>query len=167
MHSDLPIGPRGPRRERSDKRSPVVYGLIDPRSNELRYVGCCFDPKRRLLGHMSTARSLHKVPADRVLPKDAWLAELAREKLTPKVQILETFPPTSLLPYYDEQRWIIRLRKRGFDLLNAKKTRNFKSRWTVRSTSGWLSCDGRVHHDAGQHLSVSRPPQRHRCAGVA
>lgn len=60
-----------------------VYGLIDPRSGELRYIGKTQNLARRLRQHLQTSElraNTYKVH---------WLRELLTEGLRPTVMILE------------------------------------------------------------------------------
>jgi hypothetical protein len=59
-----------------------VYGLLDPRTTQIRYVGASINPWRRRLQHMSEARS------QVATPKAAWLRELAAAGHEPELRIL-------------------------------------------------------------------------------
>lgn len=63
----------------------AVYGLIDPRNGELRYVGKAVDPQKRLWIHLSIARtnrygSLHV---------KHWIQSLLAVGLRPEIEVLE------------------------------------------------------------------------------
>lgn len=89
-----------------------IYGLVDPRTGEIRYVGRTFalNMKYRYGTHVRgfDDRTRH------------WVYDLASEGRVPSLCILETVAEED----YDsriEQRWYGRLRERGCDLLNRKR----------------------------------------------
>lgn len=59
-----------------------IYGLFDPRTEELKYIGKANCVTRRVKDHMLDFRG---VPVDRL----CWLEDLKRNKLKPVVEILE------------------------------------------------------------------------------
>lgn len=63
-----------------------IYGLVDPRSGSLRYVGQSRDPERRLQGHLSGAGAGAK-------RKREWIQELRDEGSRPILVILDAAPP--------------------------------------------------------------------------
>lgn len=71
---------------------PIVYALIDPRTNDVRYVGKSNDPNKRLMAHMSP--SAHS-PAIR-----RWSDDLRSVGLRARLRILGEGT---------EAEWIIRL----------------------------------------------------------
>jgi len=92
-----------------------VFGLRDPRTKELRYIGLSTDPERRLgeylKGEGGTAR-------------DRWILELIIAKVRPEIEILEQFEvpinwqtKRSLLRG-KEVEWHRRLTAQGVTLLN-------------------------------------------------
>lgn len=84
----------------------TIYALVDPRTQEPRYVGRTVDPVGRFRDHC----------ADRSGAKGAWVAELRSEDLRPEMIVLSR---TSSADGPDaEQEWIDRLVAEGFDLLN-------------------------------------------------
>lgn len=87
----------------------VVYGLIDPRNGQIRYVGKSTSGSRRPFQH-GQPYSL-KLPGH----KTNWLRQLAAEGLRPEVVILDD-SPTSLDAA--EQFWIAYFRFVGADLTN-------------------------------------------------
>ncbi len=64
-----------------------IYGLIDPRTRKVRYIGMTMTTlEERLKQHMTTYRSKRRDhPA-----KSAWIEELARLGLQPEIRLLET-----------------------------------------------------------------------------
>jgi hypothetical protein len=61
-----------------------IYGLVDPRTNEVRYVGAAKNPWLRRSRHLSEARS----PEKSTTPKAVWLRDLLSAGLEPQVLIL-------------------------------------------------------------------------------
>lgn len=86
-----------------------IYGLIDPRTKKVVYVGKSNDPKSRLAGHL--ASDIH--PS---LAVSKWSLQLRKLKLSPKVIILEEV----LIEKWREReiKWIEFYRKAGLELLN-------------------------------------------------
>lgn len=62
---------------------PMIYALVDPISNKMKYVGKSDNPEKRLKGHISEAR--HNSGTHRI----SWLRKLARKNLEPILLILE------------------------------------------------------------------------------
>jgi hypothetical protein len=59
-----------------------IYGLVDPRTNQVRYIGASLDPWRRRSEHLSEARSSSQTP------KALWLRDLLCAGLEPSLTIL-------------------------------------------------------------------------------
>lgn len=94
----------------SEVGSVSIYGLFDPRSETIRYVGKSIDPKIRLLHHIRHSRSnTHK---------NAWLKSLCRDGLVPLVEVLETCSDEN---WQEAERfWIAYLKMIGCPLTNAE-----------------------------------------------
>ncbi len=89
-----------------------VYGLSDPRTGELRYVGKTTWGRHRLRQHIAEARGgRHNTK------KNAWLCHLLKVGLEPEIQVLETGDTEDAL-LAAEAFWIGSLRLAGADLLN-------------------------------------------------
>lgn len=58
-----------------------IYKLIDPRNNEVRYIGKTINIKRRYKQHLYDKRKSHK---------SSWVQSLRNEKLKPILELLET-----------------------------------------------------------------------------
>lgn len=67
------------------KRSkPVhIYGLVDPRTRAIKYVGSAEDPQKRLAAHV-------RAPSIRLAP---WILELRSLGMTPEIVSLSVVPP--------------------------------------------------------------------------
>jgi hypothetical protein len=91
-----------------------IYGLVDPRTNFIRYIGKAKDTKRRYAGHLIPSQlethSHHRAN---------WLKELLRFGLKPIMEILETVPTAQWEEA--EREWIAMFRNLpGYpDLTNA------------------------------------------------
>ncbi len=89
----------------------IIYGLFDPRTGALRYVGKAADPEVRLREHLLRARKGGRVHLD------CWLRLLLHEETAPQMQVLERVPED--VAWQDRERfWISYYRERGADLLN-------------------------------------------------
>lgn len=60
----------------------IIYALVDPRNDAVRYVGRAYEPQIRLKAHLRSERAAN--PA-----KYRWLRELERHGLFPRMEILE------------------------------------------------------------------------------
>lgn len=87
-----------------------IYALVDPRSEEVKYVGKSNNPKRRLRDHIKGFGVRHN------LDKKRWLDELLSLGLEPKITILERCDLSS----WQEREvfWIAEMRKLGSPLTN-------------------------------------------------
>lgn len=94
-----------------------VYALVDPRDSRIRYVGCSWNPQKRLFSHIADANR-HRSPADGS-PKVEWLHDLIQNDLRPiVVKLQECSPVANWLEV--ENEWIQRLVKAGAELTNVR-----------------------------------------------
>lgn len=85
-----------------------IYGLTDPRTGIVRYIGKSDDPVLRLKGHLVDHGKCHRTN---------WLQELIRAGLRPGVVILEEVPVTE---WQDAERWWIKhFREQEYLLTNS------------------------------------------------
>lgn len=85
-----------------------IYGLCDPETGEVRYIGKSMRPRERLQNHMNEKSKCHR---------SHWLQSLKRRGLVPDMVILETV--CGLWPWQESERyWIERGRSLGWDLTN-------------------------------------------------
>lgn len=86
-----------------------VYTLSDPRTNEVRYVGCTLDVKRRFNDHMRNQEGNSR--------KRAWIDELKAQGLQPVLFVLED-ELKEAEAFNHEAYWIVQYRDHGASLLN-------------------------------------------------
>lgn len=87
-----------------------IYALIDPRTNEVRYIGKTTDPKGRLYEH--TKKS------DLATHKAHWINQLRAEGLRPRMEILEE--TTAAKWEKRERHWIAYGKAQGWRLTNIR-----------------------------------------------
>ncbi|GHO76597.1 hypothetical protein KSD_43680 [Ktedonobacter sp. SOSP1-85] len=83
----------------------VIYALLDPRNDEIRYVG--------LTKNIAMRFSFHMREAGNNTSKGIWLGDLQRHSLQPIVKILETLGPQRNLAEDREKFWIRSLEQSG------------------------------------------------------
>ena len=82
-----------------------IYSLIDPRNEEIRYVGKAKNPAQRLTHHLKDKGDCHRT---------RWLNVLKELGLQPSIGILAECDEES---WQERERfWIASLRERGCDL---------------------------------------------------
>lgn len=57
-----------------------IYGLVDPRNDEIRYIGASKNPRKRLIEHIRDTKRNYRV---------IWINKLKRENLLPGIIIIE------------------------------------------------------------------------------
>lgn len=90
-----------------------IYGLIDPRTAEIRYVGRSRNPQLRLSGHLHSSRNPAYGSA-----VCSWIRELFQEGLEPQMVLIENAGSEW---QEAETRWITVLRDQGYDLTNKRE----------------------------------------------
>lgn len=100
-------------------RDGWVYGLVDPRTRKLRYVGVTKrHPNWRLRKHLQSGRAAQRGdPRMSRSPVALWMAKLQGLGLVPSVVVLDRWQPWERDPYEVEVEVIARLRPTT-DLLN-------------------------------------------------
>jgi hypothetical protein len=89
-------------------RPVVIYALVDPRTEEVRYIGKTNNIAARLCAHFTELGSA---------ARRAWMNELWEEGLLPEPVPLDVVAPGD--DWGDREReWIRRMRARGEPLLN-------------------------------------------------
>jgi len=87
-----------------------IYGLVDPRTDEVRYVGWAYNVQKRFREHLTGAK--RKINSH----KDAWITQLEYADLIPSCKVFE-------VGYGDgwgaaEKKWISHFRNKGNKLTN-------------------------------------------------
>lgn len=96
-----------------------IYGLVDPTTNEIRYIGLSRTPTRRLHQHCSFARK----PNSRMAASE-WIAELLARQLIPALITLEEYSAEWRSEARDvEIQWINHYWNEGAPLLNRHRPR--------------------------------------------
>lgn len=85
-----------------------IYGLCDPESGLIRYIGKSIRPNERLTNHMSDQGTCHRTN---------WLRSLKSRGLKPTLVILQELPDNAI--WQDaEKAWIAYGRSQGWPLVN-------------------------------------------------
>jgi hypothetical protein len=93
---------------RQNEKMATIYGLCDPVTKQIKYVGATKDPAARLRSHIVQARRTH-LKGRRLLPSQEWINELTDQSLTPLMVILAVVPATEAKKL--EEEWIALLQK--------------------------------------------------------
>lgn len=111
----------------------IIYGLTDPRTGIIRYVGATRQsPQRRLAEHIWAANE----PTYR----GAWIRSLIALSLAPRLVVLDRVSPEKL--WEAEVQWISRLLATGYQLVN--------------TAPGGEGRSGRLSAETRQRMSESR-----------
>jgi len=86
-----------------------IYGLVDPRTDEIRYIGKANDIRQRLKNHLNPARY-------RPTHKFNWIRKLRRLNMKPYLIILDEVPINDWK--FWEKFWIQLIKSWGFNLVN-------------------------------------------------
>lgn len=103
------------RKQRYDSIYPTpqfIYGLVDPRTGELRYIGHSYDPAVRLQTHANKGSGENRKLRD-------WISELQAGRLRPNVRVMERVDEREFV-LEREFRWIVKGMRDGLSLLNAE-----------------------------------------------
>src|SRR5215472_12997401 len=99
------------------ERLYIIYALIDPRDESVRYIGITDNMPMRFKAHVREAGS--------ITAKGTWLAELRRYGLQPTVRILEEMRLEKTQRCLVEEReryWIRAFEQSGASLTNIRDT---------------------------------------------
>lgn len=122
------------------KGSAYIYALIDPRTNQVRYIGKTFNVLSRFRGHCKDKGPTYKAK---------WIRELRAAGYSPRIEIVEIINTGNQKDWEAaERQWIS-----NFKLLGCKLTN-----LTEGGDSGWaLSLDARSRISRARK-GKSRPP---------
>ncbi len=84
-----------------------IYGLFDPITQELRYIGKAINPKNRFNGHLKDNRLTHK---------GSWIKSLLKNNLKPEMVVLEEVSDDNW--QQEEHWWISYMKSLGVRLTN-------------------------------------------------
>ena len=95
-----------------------IYGLIDPRTKEIRYIGKTkFDLNFRLSQHINDAKSIMEGYGRRKINKKfSWIISLFKKDLSPTMILLEIVSVND--SWIDRERYWIALYKQRYRLTN-------------------------------------------------
>jgi hypothetical protein len=95
----------------------IIYALVDPRDESVRYIGITDNMPMRFKEHLREAGS--------ITAKGGWLAEMQRYGIRPAVRILEEIQIEKTQRYIVEEReryWIRAFEQSGTSLTNIRDT---------------------------------------------
>jgi len=88
-----------------------IYMLVDPFTDEIRYVGKAVYPKDRLKDHLKDTSDTHKVH---------WIQSVIRKGAVPIMVLLETIEGSADWSWQEaEKRWIAKFKAMGAGLVNS------------------------------------------------
>lgn len=100
--------------ENVNEECAFIYGLFDPITFEIKYLGKTINPKLRYKQHIREA--VNKIGKDIKSEKNKWIESILKNKLFPTMGILET---TNFLSYAKaENFWITHYKKMGYNITN-------------------------------------------------
>lgn len=105
-----------------------VYALVDPRNEEVRYIGLTNAPEIRLGAHI---RSKHGIE------RTGWIAELKSQGLEPRMVILEETDRVNSTTI--EHQWYMHYLNKGARLTNAASTSTEVASFTNRGSKNSFS----------------------------
>lgn len=88
----------------------TIYGLIDPRTAKIRYIGKANNPKNRMRQHLNPRSN------EKITPVKAWIKSLAKHGLVPCMITIEKCVPDQWEE--KEKFWIKRFKDEGNNILN-------------------------------------------------
>lgn len=114
----------------------TIYGLSDPRTGAVRYVGKTNNPSLRLGTHISSRSNARKFD---------WIQSLLREGVRPVMVVLEVAAQDEGVAA--EARWVTKLRSEGADLTN--RTEDGGSGRPTTYPPRWLALMAELGGEAG------------------
>ena len=96
----------------ADMNISYIYALLDPRSNEIRYVGKTINLRKRLARHCRASK--------RVSHKHCWIRFLQKNGVKPTMKVLEEVINDDESVWQERERfWIAKFKSEGVQLTNA------------------------------------------------
>jgi NADH pyrophosphatase NudC (nudix superfamily) len=103
------------------EKNPLIYALLDPNTNEIRYIGKSLSGIDRPRSHTAPSN----LKQDGITKKSSWLKSLIKKNQKPVIKIIEYFYYENLdretineILYLKEQKLIKLFKDCGFDLTN-------------------------------------------------
>jgi group I intron endonuclease len=75
-----------------------IYGLFDPKTKEIRYIGKSIDINSRFRKHLIRKENNHKA---------SWIASLKKDGLKPEIEVLETIEDSNDQDWQKSEEWWI------------------------------------------------------------
>lgn len=116
-------------------KNVYIYALIDPRDNQVRYIGKANNPEDRYKNHYNSAR-------DKDTHKRNWINNIRKDGLRPELLILDEVPIDNW--QYWERFYISLYKTYGFNLVNYT---NGGDGATLSNRGSWKK--GNVPHNKG------------------
>jgi GIY-YIG catalytic domain len=117
-----------------------IYALIDPRTDEIRYIGKANDPKKRLVSHLRDANR-------RRTPVYSWILSLRKLNLVPEIRVLRLTTDWKTA----EREEITKARATGIRLLN------------LADGGDQPECSLKTRQENGRKVATARPKYIHLC----
>ena len=127
-----------------------IYGLSDPRTKKIRYVGQTVNLDNRYKQH---CEKMDKTP------KSNWVNELKKNRLLPSLTILEHVDDSSDLSY-KEKWWISIGRKIGWDLLNVADPTREEAKFDDLFSQSLKTIFQEYHNEHSPLASINRSQSR-------
>lgn len=131
-----------------------VYVLQDPRSSEIRYVGQCAQPSKRLKSHCDCEQQGN-------LDLQAWINELSLKSLLPHMILVETCAAWEI---NDREKWWIHELQSSKRLLNITLVSAVSGKYFKSSDKRWIARPKPLSEAASQISSGIRRDISHRYA---
>lgn len=130
----------------------VIYGLYDPRDNELRNIGRTSDIKRRFREHLRasnpTRHMIQTVEGGKEwYTKNNWIYDLLQERLEPVMKVIKYIDISPQAPEW-EMRYILHGMQQGWKLLNIETMNEYRVNNVKTSSVNFLqaSFEALVEH---------------------
>ncbi len=83
--------------ENNNTEIAYIYALLDPRDNEVRYIGKTTQPKNRLSGHIRECKNIKSLHY-----RAKWIRSLLKKELLPIIKFLKICPLSDFVKYETE-----------------------------------------------------------------